>query len=274
MRSCIVASIFAMPAASLWTEQNFNTRSGAPFTIEKTPCLPGWPWTVSIHLFSELNGISKSLLFVGLSLLFFTCSAPPCTSVHALRIAISVGEPVHLCWPSSILISAPLFRIPVSATRATFSFISFGKEPVALSRRTRVRPSAAMPPGPARAGTARSWTSISPLVSVPVLSEQNTETHPRVSTASIFLTSTFLLAIWSEAIMREMVTVGSKPSGTCAKSAAALFCKMSAGERLTGDMRLAMRLSSPTTMATTAMMCTKCSIWISRVDFTLEDLIP
>mmetsp|Transcript_69450 Transcript_69450/g.162664 ORF Transcript_69450/g.162664 Transcript_69450/m.162664 type:complete len:225 (-) Transcript_69450:586-1260(-) len=74
--------------------------------------------------------------------------------------------------------------------------------------------------------------------------------------------------------MREIVTVGKRPSGTCANSAAALFCRISAGPRFTGESRLASKLNKPTQMATTAMMWTKCSIWISRVDFTLDDLIP
>mmetsp|Transcript_102657 Transcript_102657/g.244704 ORF Transcript_102657/g.244704 Transcript_102657/m.244704 type:complete len:202 (-) Transcript_102657:689-1294(-) len=85
---------------------------------------------------------------------------------------------------------------------------------------------------------------------------------------------TLRLAIWSEAIISEMVTVGSSPSGTCAKSAAALFCRISAGPRFTGDSRFASKLSRPTQIATTAMMWTKCSIWISNVDFTREDLMP
>mmetsp|Transcript_60054 Transcript_60054/g.157955 ORF Transcript_60054/g.157955 Transcript_60054/m.157955 type:complete len:245 (+) Transcript_60054:452-1186(+) len=172
--------------------------------------------------------------------------------------------------PSSVLKSAALLRMPQKAMVSSLDCISLGNWPVAKSRRPTSRPSC-VPPG---SGTARSCTSISPLVSVPVLSEQKTETHPRVSTASILRTSTLRFAICSDAIMREMVTVGSRPSGTCANSAAALFCRMSAGERFTREQRLAARDSPPTTMATTAMMCTKCSIWISRVDFTRDDLMP
>mmetsp|Transcript_10941 Transcript_10941/g.32059 ORF Transcript_10941/g.32059 Transcript_10941/m.32059 type:complete len:228 (+) Transcript_10941:1131-1814(+) len=59
MRSCIVCSMTFMAAASAPQAQNLSTRSGAPFTIPKA-WPPFWPWIVSIHLFSELNGISNS----------------------------------------------------------------------------------------------------------------------------------------------------------------------------------------------------------------------
>mmetsp|Transcript_66858 Transcript_66858/g.186683 ORF Transcript_66858/g.186683 Transcript_66858/m.186683 type:complete len:280 (+) Transcript_66858:1910-2749(+) len=118
-----------------------------------------------------------------------------------------------------------------------------------------------------------SCVAISPVVRVPVLSEHNTDTQPIVSTASIFRTTTARLYIASEAIINEMVTVGSNPSGTCANSAAQLFCKMSDGERFTGESKLAIRLNTPTTTATMAMMCTKCSICISNVDFVRADLM-
>mmetsp|Transcript_74341 Transcript_74341/g.191796 ORF Transcript_74341/g.191796 Transcript_74341/m.191796 type:complete len:259 (+) Transcript_74341:917-1693(+) len=190
--------------------------------------------------------------------------------MQARKMATSVGEPVILSLPSSVFSSAPLLRMPHTAMSASCEVMSAGNSPLARSRTATSMPSC----GPPAAGTARSCTSISPFVSVPVLSEQKTETQPRVSTASILRTSTLRFAICSEAIMREIVTVGSKPSGTCAKSAAALFCRMSGGERFTGDMRLATRLNRPTTMATTAMMCTKCSIWISSVDLTYDDLMP
>mmetsp|Transcript_72648 Transcript_72648/g.201451 ORF Transcript_72648/g.201451 Transcript_72648/m.201451 type:complete len:250 (+) Transcript_72648:2031-2780(+) len=123
-------------------------------------------------------------------------------------------------------------------------------------------------------GITKSWTVISPLVSVPVLSEQKTETQPRVSTASIFRTLTWRSAICFAAIISEIVTVGNNPSGTCANSAAELFCKISGQLRGVGASLFAMTLRMPTTMATTAMMCTKCSIWISSVDFTRDDLMP
>mmetsp|Transcript_27009 Transcript_27009/g.80469 ORF Transcript_27009/g.80469 Transcript_27009/m.80469 type:complete len:363 (+) Transcript_27009:1186-2274(+) len=187
-------------------------------------------------------------------------------------MATSVGEPVHFSLPSSHFSSAPLLRTPQSAICWHFSVYSLGNCPDAVSRTETCRPSC--PILSALTGMARSWTSISPLVRVPVLSEQKTETQPKVSTASIFRTRTFFRDIWSEAIISEIVTVGRRPSGTCAKSAAALFCRMSAGVRFTSEARLAARERPPTTMATTAMMCTKCSIWISRVDFTRDDLMP
>mmetsp|Transcript_18774 Transcript_18774/g.50981 ORF Transcript_18774/g.50981 Transcript_18774/m.50981 type:complete len:219 (-) Transcript_18774:965-1621(-) len=189
-------------------------------------------------------------------------------------MATSVGEPVQNSLPSSSLHSAPLFSMPQRATSANRSAADWGNLSKPACRFTTSKPSVAMPAGPAARGTTRSWTHISPFVSVPVLSEQNTETQPKVSTASIFRTSTFFLTIWSEAIMREIVTVGSRPSGTWANNAAQLFLRISAAERFTGEARLQTRLKMPITMATPAMMCTKCSIWISSVDFTLEDLMP
>mmetsp|Transcript_38532 Transcript_38532/g.111311 ORF Transcript_38532/g.111311 Transcript_38532/m.111311 type:complete len:312 (+) Transcript_38532:440-1375(+) len=272
--SFIVFSITAIAAGSLCTLQNWSTRSGAPFSTAKLfPC-ERWPWIVSIHLFSELKGISKIFSLAGELLVVLTAFEPPCTSVQARMMATSVGEPVHLSSPSSVLQSAPLFKRPHNAMVFKVSAADCGNLSRPSSRFTTSNPSVAMPAGPAARGTHRSWTHISPLVRVPVLSEQKTETQPRVSTASIFLTNTFLLTIWSEAIMSEIVTVGSKPSGTCANNAAQLFRRISAGLRCTEELRLQMRLKIPTTIATPAMMCTKCSIWTSSVDFTREDLMP
>mmetsp|Transcript_38530 Transcript_38530/g.111300 ORF Transcript_38530/g.111300 Transcript_38530/m.111300 type:complete len:434 (-) Transcript_38530:307-1608(-) len=274
LMSCfMVCSMTCMAAGSDCTLQNLSTRSGAPLSTAKTPC-ERWPWTVSIHLFSELKGISKIFSLAGLLFVARTDFWPPCTSVQARMMATSVGEPVHLSSPSSTLQSAPLFKMPQRAMPERRSAAEGGKRSLPSSRTTTSSPSVAMPAGPCARGTQRSWTHISPLVRVPVLSEQKTETQPRVSTASIFLTSTFLFTIWSEAIMSEIVTVGSSPSGTCAKSAAALFCRIAAGGLRTGERMLAARLSRPTPMATIAMMWTKCSIWTSSVETTREDLMP
>mmetsp|Transcript_26145 Transcript_26145/g.82972 ORF Transcript_26145/g.82972 Transcript_26145/m.82972 type:complete len:351 (+) Transcript_26145:1697-2749(+) len=272
MSSCIVRSTTAMAAGSLLTLQNLSTRSGAPLRTAKAPPCDRCPWMVSIHLFSELKGISKIFSLAGLLLDALTSALPPCTSVQARMMATSVGEPVHLSSPPSTLQSAPLFRMPHRAMADRLSAASVGNLSPA-PRTTTFRPSVAMPAGPGARGMQRSWTHISPFVSVPVLSEQKTETQPSVSTASIFLTSTFLLTISRDAIMREIVTVGSRPSGTWAKSAAQLFCRISPGVRGTGETRLQTRLRRPMKIATPAMMCTKCSIWISRVDFTREDLM-
>mmetsp|Transcript_59674 Transcript_59674/g.171136 ORF Transcript_59674/g.171136 Transcript_59674/m.171136 type:complete len:288 (+) Transcript_59674:1791-2654(+) len=250
MRSDIVVSICAIAAPSLATVQNFKTRSGAPFRTANMWLRLGWPWIVSIHLFSELKGISKTLSFSSFDLVLRTAPGPPCTCTHARRIATSVGDPVNASAPFSILKFAALFRMPHNATSPSI-FSSFIVKTLAPgSRLYTLRPSA----GPPGKGTAKSCTVISPLVRVPVLSEQNTETHPRVSTASILRTRTYFLAICSDAIIKEIVTVGNKPSGTCANNAAALFCKTSAAERLMGDMRFATKLKAPTMMATTAMM--------------------
>mmetsp|Transcript_89231 Transcript_89231/g.199551 ORF Transcript_89231/g.199551 Transcript_89231/m.199551 type:complete len:455 (+) Transcript_89231:1203-2567(+) len=274
MRLCIVFSMTSTAAGSFCTVQNFSTRSGAPLSTAKAP-EERWPCTVSIHLFSELKGISKIFSLLACARVAFIAWGPPCTSVHARMMATSVGEPVQISSPfSSRLHSAPLFSMPQSAISANLSEADWGNVSKPASRFTTSKPSVAMPAGPTARGMHKSWTHISPLVSVPVLSEQKTETQPKVSTASIFLTNTFRLTIWSEAIMSEMVTVGNKPSGTWAKSAAQLFRRISGGERFTGEKRLHNKLRRPMTMATPAMMCTKCSIWISSVDFTLEDLMP
>mmetsp|Transcript_19924 Transcript_19924/g.59628 ORF Transcript_19924/g.59628 Transcript_19924/m.59628 type:complete len:252 (-) Transcript_19924:786-1541(-) len=183
-------------------------------------------------------------------------------------MAPSGGEPLYTSTPFSILLSAPLFRRPQNAMLSSASALRNTWVPG--SRLKTCRPSA----GPPGRGTARSCTVISPLVRVPVLSEQNTDTHPKVSTASILRTSTFLRAICSDAIIKEIVTVGSRPSGTCAKSAAALFSRTSAAVRCTGESKFDTKLRAPTIIATTAMMWMKCSIWTSSVDLTREVLMP
>jgi len=92
---------------------------------------------------------------------------------------------------------------------------------------------------------------MSPLVSVPVLSEQTTETQPSVSTASSLRTSTLRSDIFCEAIISEMVTVGISPSGTCAKSAPTDVEMIS--PRSWPETDVAMSEATPTMMATTAM---------------------
>ena len=53
-------------------------------------------------------------------------------------------------------------------------------------------------------------------VNVPVLSEQMQEVDPRVSTDSMFLTSTYFSAIFLAVRARVKVTVMRRPSGTLA----------------------------------------------------------
>mmetsp|Transcript_118069 Transcript_118069/g.231814 ORF Transcript_118069/g.231814 Transcript_118069/m.231814 type:complete len:222 (-) Transcript_118069:28-693(-) len=220
---------------------------------------------VSIHLFSELKGISKILAFSGLAFKAFTACAPPCTSLEALKMATSVGEPVHNSEPSSsCLSSAPLFKMPHVAIVSQAAARSLGKSAEPFSRGITLKFSFAIIAGLPQ--TTKSCTVISPFVSVPVLSEQKTETQPSVSTASIFRTSTLRLTISAEANISEIVTVGSRPSGTCENSAQAVYWMVSAmGARW---ITFTQRLTKPTKMAMTAMKCTKCSIWISNVDFT------
>mmetsp|Transcript_19926 Transcript_19926/g.59637 ORF Transcript_19926/g.59637 Transcript_19926/m.59637 type:complete len:220 (-) Transcript_19926:551-1210(-) len=210
MRSAIVASMFAWAAPSLATVQYLSTRSGAPFiTAHMLPRL-GWPCTVSIHLFSELKGISKTLSLSGCAFRDFMAPVPPQTSMLARKMATSVGEPLRTSTPSCILKSEPLFSKPQVAMSMSTSASFLGKTWVPGSRLKTCMPAA----GPPGSGTARSWTVISPFVRVPVLSEQKTDTHPNVSTASILRTSTLRFTISADAHIIEIVTVGNKPSGT------------------------------------------------------------
>mmetsp|Transcript_26715 Transcript_26715/g.60835 ORF Transcript_26715/g.60835 Transcript_26715/m.60835 type:complete len:307 (-) Transcript_26715:1427-2347(-) len=156
MRTCMVFSITCIAALSLLTEQNLSTRSGAPFMTAKKPCWPFWPCTVSIHLFSELNGISKFLSFASWALVARTLPCPPCTSVHARMMATSVGEPVHLSHPSSTLHSAPLLRIPHNANVLSFSAAWSGKRSRPSSRLTVSSPCVVMPAAPGARGMTRS----------------------------------------------------------------------------------------------------------------------
>mmetsp|Transcript_111160 Transcript_111160/g.278318 ORF Transcript_111160/g.278318 Transcript_111160/m.278318 type:complete len:268 (+) Transcript_111160:1540-2343(+) len=254
----ISPSITAIEAGSCETEQNFSTLSGAPLRIAKTFGLPYWPWIVSIHLFSELKGISKSLLFSGFCFSCFAPSGPPCTSLEARRMATSVGEPVHMSSPVAVSFfsSAPLFRMPHTEMASHESAQLLGNNAVPFSRTTTCMPSFEIMVGDLH--TTRSCTVISPLVSVPVLSEQKTDTQPSVSTASILRTRTWRFTISEDANMSEIVTVGSRPSGTWEKRAQAVYWIMSA--RAAFCTILTQRLTKPTMTAMNAMKCTKCSI--------------
>mmetsp|Transcript_88431 Transcript_88431/g.255040 ORF Transcript_88431/g.255040 Transcript_88431/m.255040 type:complete len:241 (-) Transcript_88431:1061-1783(-) len=234
--------------------------------------LAGWPWIVSIHLFSELNGISKILAFSGLALRARAASGPPWTSEDARKMATSVGEPVK---PPGASASgrAAVFKAP-QRTRASTCW----RSPVLYPHQLGFKHKSPSSPPPADGapsdggaggtGGTKSVAVILPEVSVPVLSLQRTPTQPRVSTASTLRTRTLRRAMCCEAIMRHTVTVGSKPSGTCAKKAVAAFSKTSAKLRFWGERTLATSDSKPTPTATKAIKWTKCSIWISSVDFT------
>mmetsp|Transcript_101952 Transcript_101952/g.259181 ORF Transcript_101952/g.259181 Transcript_101952/m.259181 type:complete len:244 (-) Transcript_101952:605-1336(-) len=242
------------------------TRSGAPLRMAKTLPLLTWPCTVSIHLFSELKGISKIFWFSGLSFRVFAASGPPWTSLLARRMATSVGEPAQKLFPSwSFLSSAPLLRMPQTEMQSQTGAAVLGNTLDPFSRTTSSRPSLPMAV-PLLLTTTKSCTVISPFVRVPVLSEQKTETQPKVSTASILRTKTFRLTISAEANMREMVTVGKRPSGTWENKAHAVYWIIS--ERGAFCTIFTPMLSRPTKIAIIAMKWTKCSIWISSVDFT------
>mmetsp|Transcript_19585 Transcript_19585/g.47387 ORF Transcript_19585/g.47387 Transcript_19585/m.47387 type:complete len:218 (-) Transcript_19585:568-1221(-) len=204
---------------------------------------------VSIHLVSELKGISNTCGFCS----WYCMRSSPNTRVHASMIATSVGDPAIT--PSRFGLEE-LLRIPHWARLRTDAF-STGAAHSAPVHRHEVNPSAYV---------TISVAVIHPEVNVPVLSEHNTLTQPRVSIASILRTSTFRLTIRVEAIIKLIVTVGSSPSGTCAKNAVAAFSRIKSIGRLTGDIKLATKDNRPTAIATYAMTCTKCSICISRVD--------
>mmetsp|Transcript_1513 Transcript_1513/g.4161 ORF Transcript_1513/g.4161 Transcript_1513/m.4161 type:complete len:209 (+) Transcript_1513:1928-2554(+) len=184
----------------------------------------------------------------------FTVSVPQVVTPAFIR-AISVGEPMYLPGP---WITVALLRTPC--------LIIFDGRPL-LSSRLHVEKSVSTTVFPLRSSVTISRRVISPEVRVPVLSEQTTETQPNVSTASSLRMSTLWSDIFSDAIMREMVTVGMRPSGTWAKSAPAAFAIMyPMSSRCAGEQKLATSERVPTATATMAMRCTKCSICISNVD--------
>mmetsp|Transcript_86406 Transcript_86406/g.241728 ORF Transcript_86406/g.241728 Transcript_86406/m.241728 type:complete len:214 (+) Transcript_86406:1822-2463(+) len=117
-------------------------------------------------------------------------------------------------------------------------------------------------------GTTKSVAVMQPEVSVPVLSLHSTLMHPRVSMESILRTSTCWFDMFEAEIIRLIVTVANNPSGTCAKIASAVFLKLVAAFAL-GWIEFAAKFKIPTTRATIAITCTKCSIWISSEDFGL-----
>mmetsp|Transcript_63311 Transcript_63311/g.160283 ORF Transcript_63311/g.160283 Transcript_63311/m.160283 type:complete len:550 (+) Transcript_63311:844-2493(+) len=272
-----LASARARTAGS--TAQKASTRSGAPLSTA-TKCgasrphssaAPVMACTVNIHLAELLNGISK------------TCGSPqrvasvrslPRTCRHPAKIATSVGEPTA---PPGAALSglAPVFRTP---QRAKARIASWPKTSwlqslaTGVSRRLSSDDAASIPSGPLPTGqgTAKSVAVIFPEVNVPVLSLQSTPIQPSVSTASIFRTRTWRCAICREAIMRQTVTVGKRPSGTWAKKAVAAFSRTSAMPRFLGEAMFATSESRPMPTATKAIKWTKCSIWISRDDLVRE----
>mmetsp|Transcript_117473 Transcript_117473/g.365878 ORF Transcript_117473/g.365878 Transcript_117473/m.365878 type:complete len:207 (-) Transcript_117473:501-1121(-) len=183
----------------------------------------------------------------------FTVSRPHIVT-PAFMSAISVGEPMYL---SLAWITVALLRTPC--------LIIFDGRWL-LSSLLHTEKSVSVTAWPLRSNVTISRSVISPEVRVPVLSEQTTETQPRVSTASSLRMSTLCEDIFSDAIMSEMVTVGMRPSGTWAKRAPAALAMMYPMPCCVGENMFATREARPTTTATTAMRCTKCSICISRVD--------
>mmetsp|Transcript_40785 Transcript_40785/g.105517 ORF Transcript_40785/g.105517 Transcript_40785/m.105517 type:complete len:531 (-) Transcript_40785:349-1941(-) len=221
------------------------TRSGAPLSTARKPPVesslavrepsPLMECTVSIHFATLLKGISKTC---GCAPRAALALASPSTFSQPETMATSVGDPMS-CPSASTL--AVLFSSPRLARWARPS-----EGDVRLEAGTSTR----LPASPACGDAAKSVSVILPDVSVPVLSLQRMPTQPRVSTASIFRTSTCRRAIFCDAIMRHTVTVGNRPSGTCAKNAVAAFSRTSATLRLRGEAMLARSERQPTATAT------------------------
>lgn len=73
--------------------------------------------------------------------------------------------------------------------------------------------------------TATLATLIWLVVSVPVLSEQITVVHPRVSTEGSVRTMALCLAIWRVPRARHVVTTAGRPSGMAATARATAILK-------------------------------------------------
>mmetsp|Transcript_72758 Transcript_72758/g.217212 ORF Transcript_72758/g.217212 Transcript_72758/m.217212 type:complete len:208 (+) Transcript_72758:1673-2296(+) len=190
----------------------------------------------------------------------FTVSRPQVVT-PAFISAISVGEPMYLPGP----------WITVALLRTACLIIFEGK--LLASSRLHWEKSVVVSASPPGLSVTISRSDISPEVSVPVLSEQTTETQPRVSTASSLRMSTLCEDIFSDAIIKEIVTVGMRPSGTWAKRAPAAFAMIYPMLCSVGEKRFETSEAIPTTTATTAIRWTKCSICISRVDLERADLM-
>mmetsp|Transcript_37834 Transcript_37834/g.105247 ORF Transcript_37834/g.105247 Transcript_37834/m.105247 type:complete len:515 (-) Transcript_37834:749-2293(-) len=255
IKSCSMRLAAARCASSI--AHSDSTCSGAPLINERYSAVPSLSlfaeWTVSIHLFSELNGISNNTVLSDLSLA--SSFEPPTQSMLAFRIAASVGEPTTS--PAPALSSAVLLRTPTTPSRRSCSSCEDLSEPFCTQTASIV------PPG---RGTARSCTAMTPVVIVPVLSEHSTETHPSVSMASSLLTSTCRFRISAEATISENVTVGSRPSGTCVNRAVAQFSRISMKVRCRGESRFAPSTNPATHSANLAATCARCFTWHSNVE--------
>mmetsp|Transcript_7838 Transcript_7838/g.16911 ORF Transcript_7838/g.16911 Transcript_7838/m.16911 type:complete len:524 (-) Transcript_7838:1248-2819(-) len=248
MRPCRLSSAAARSAGV--TSHSARTRSGAPLSTARK--LPGAssrmgvpfaiaPCTVSIHLLALLKGISKTCAWDARTT---PASLSVRTPWQPWTIATSVGEPMSS--PVARSTRAVVFSTPMLARRRSGSEASSLRRPRAGTSRSPALPAEQS----GSCATAKSVSVIFPEVRVPVLSLQRMLTHPRVSTASILRTRTWRLAIFCEAIMRHTVTVGSSPSGTCAKKAVAAFSRTSARLRFRGDAMFATSERHPTPTAT------------------------
>mmetsp|Transcript_8374 Transcript_8374/g.21360 ORF Transcript_8374/g.21360 Transcript_8374/m.21360 type:complete len:235 (+) Transcript_8374:1540-2244(+) len=189
--------------------QNFATRSGAPF--KEKSCPPSsYGSAMNMYLLAESNGISKSVTLSMTSLTRFT----PHAATPAFIRATSVGEPMNF---SPVPITVALLRTEPRS-------ILDGN--VVLSAGSVLLKSVTVAIAVADEKCTMSRRFMSPLVRVPVLSEHTTETQPSVSTASNLRTSTFRADIFWDAIIREIVTVGMRPSGTWANKAPAALARM------------------------------------------------
>ena len=185
--------ISTVPASVFILMHRPSSTSGAPFV--KSSALPPISCRVDINFLSESKGSSPILGCV----LRSSSSFPPLWRQNVSR-AVSVGSPICVSPRSEpSLQSAPA---------------------VITSRRI---PESAVPASPAshsRPSAKAFCTVMRFCVNVPVLSEQITETQPRLSTARRFLMIAFSFAIFCVPIASPIVTMELRASGIAATASA------------------------------------------------------
>ena len=168
-------------APSLSLHRRAST-SGAPFTITRYPA-PGLLCTVVMSFRSESKGISP---FLGHSSPNLFLSSP--ARAAASTRAASVGSPIHTGLFPFQFSSASPHRAPMVRARSRSPW----------------------------EGVQMSTTVILFWVKVPVLSEQITPAHPKVSTAGSFFTMARRLAMRLTPRASTMEMMAGRPSGMAA----------------------------------------------------------
>ena len=197
----------------------FSSTSTAPLT--KTISCPSISFTVVISLRRESKGISP---FLGLW--SRTCSGISPASLAMLNSAVSMGSP---SWPEALL----LRTAPISRSLTSLLLLSFSSHD----------------------GCCCVWltytcsTSMRFCVRVPVLSEQITETHPRLSTAFKSFMIACSLAIFWVPMAWTMVTMELSASGMAATARATANIRASS----TGSRRYRLSKNTRPQMAMMAM---------------------